>query len=65
MSITNYVMILVGVGVAILGILALFIPQLTKIISLPGSPRMKALISVIVGLIFLLIGLFIELPVNS
>lgn len=65
MTLTNYVFIIVGGLVAILGILSFFIPSFTRIISSPGNPRTQAIIATIIGLIFLIIGLVVELPTNS
>lgn len=49
-------MIGVGILVSILGILAFFIPALTKIINFPGNERMKALAALIAGIIISVIG---------
>ena len=65
MTATNTVLIIVGGIVTLIGILAIFIPNLTKIINAPGNPRIKAIIAIIIGIIILAIGLLIELPVNS
>ena len=49
-------MIGVGILVSILGILAFFIPALTKIVNFPGNERTKALVALIVGIIISVIG---------
>jgi hypothetical protein len=64
MSITNYIFIIVGGIVALIGVLSLIFPGLTKIMSSPGSERIKSIIAVVIGLIFLIIGLIIDLPTN-
>jgi len=64
MSVINTTFILVGALVALLGVLTFFIPALERIINAPGGPRMKALIALIIGLIFLIVGLTVEIPVN-
>lgn len=46
----------IGILVSILGILAFFIPVLTKVINFPGNERMKALAALIVGIIISVIG---------
>jgi len=65
MSVTNYVFIFTGGLVALIGGLSLIFPGLTKIISLPGNKTIQSLIALIIGLIFLIIGLLVELPINS
>ena len=64
MSITNYVFIITGAFVTIIGLLALVIPGLNKIISSPGNKTIQSIVAIIIGLIFLIIGLFIDLPTN-
>jgi hypothetical protein len=64
MTITNYVFIIVGAIVTLLGLLSIIFPNLTKIINAPGGSRIKSIIATIIGLIFLIIGLTIELPTN-
>jgi sorbitol-specific phosphotransferase system component IIC len=49
-------MIGVGILISILGILAFFIPALTKIINFPGNERIKALAALIAGIIISVIG---------
>jgi hypothetical protein len=58
----NTVFIIIGSLVTILGIIALFVPKLTRIINAPGGPRLKAIIAIITGIIIMLIGIFVEIP---
>ena len=62
MSITNYILLVVGGLVALIGVLSIFFPGITKIINAPGNERIKSIIAIIVGLILVIIGLIIELP---
>ena len=64
MSITNYILIIIGVIVALIGGLSIFFPGLTKIINSPGNERIKSIIALITGSILLTLGLIIELPTN-
>lgn len=62
MSVTNTIMMVVGVIVILIGVLAFFNPVITRIINAPGGPKLKAVVAIIVGIIILAIGLLIELP---
>jgi hypothetical protein len=45
-----------GIIVMILGIAALFIPALTRIINVPGNEKIKAIGALIVGIIITIYG---------
>jgi hypothetical protein len=62
MSVTNMVLIGVGFFVIIIGIVAFLNPNFARLINAPGSPRLKAIIALIVGVIIILIGLITQLP---
>jgi len=64
MTIINYILIIVGGFFTLIGILSIIFPGLTKIINAPGNERVKSLIAIIIGLIFLIIGLITKLPTN-
>jgi hypothetical protein len=64
MSITNYILTIIGGIVTLIGILSIFYPGLTKIINVPGGERMKSIIAIISGLVIVTIGLVFEIPVN-
>lgn len=64
MTITNYMLLLVGIGVSLIGLLSIFFPNLTRIINAPGGPRLKSIIAIIIGFIVIIIGFVIELPTN-
>jgi len=64
MTIINYIVIIVGGFFTLIGILSIIFPGLTKIINAPGNERVKSLIAIIIGLIFLIIGLITKLPTN-
>ena len=60
MSLTNIILIIVGAIVTLIGILTIFYPNFARIINAPGGARLKAIISMIIGLIILIIGLSVE-----
>lgn len=62
MTITNYILITLGVVVAILGVLSIFFPSLTRFINSPGGQRLKSSIAIITGIIIFFIGLLVEIP---
>ena len=64
MTITNYILIIVGGFVTLIGVLSIIFPGLTKIINAPGNERIKSIVAIIIGLIFLIMGLIIDLPTN-
>lgn len=64
MSITNYILIIVGGIVTLIGVLSIFFPGLTRIINAPGGERIKSIIAIFIGLIILIIGLIFHLPAN-
>lgn len=45
-----------GILVIILGIAALFVPALARVINIPGNERIKALGAVIAGIVITVIG---------
>ena len=62
MSLANTILIVVGIIVIIIGLAAFINPTFSRLINAPGSPRLKASIDMIVGVILLIIGLIIQLP---
>ncbi len=58
----NYIMIIVGVVVILLGVTAIFNPNLARWINAPGGPRFKGLIAIIVGIIITIIGYVVYVP---
>ncbi len=62
MNVTNTVLIVVGFIVIIIGIAAFLNPNFARIINAPGSPRLKAIIALIIGVIIIIIGLITQLP---
>lgn len=61
METVNTVLIIVGALLTLLGALTIFIPSLSRIINVPGGPRLKAIISIIIGLILIIVGVTVEL----
>jgi hypothetical protein len=64
MAAVNYILILLGVIVTLIGVISIFFPGLTKIINAPGGPRVKSIIAIIVGIIIFFIGLLVNIPIN-
>jgi len=46
----------IGILVILIGILALFVPSLTKVINIPGNEKIKSIGAIIVGIILTAIG---------
>ncbi len=62
MGLTNTILIICGVVASLFGIAAFLNPNFARWINAPGGPRLKATISLIVGVIIIIIGLTIEMP---
>ena len=62
MAEVNTILIIIGSIVALIGIIAFFVPALTRIINAPGGSRLKAIVALITGIIMILIGLIVEIP---
>ena len=61
METINIVLIIVGALLTLLGALTIFIPNLSRIINVPGGPKLKAIVLIIIGLILIVIGISIQL----
>jgi len=57
METINIFIIIVGVIISLIGIGAFLNPNFAKLINVPGGPRLKAMVALIVGLIILIYGL--------
>jgi hypothetical protein len=65
MNVINYSLIIFGGLLPIVfGVIAFINPNFARFISAPGGPRLKALIAIIVGTIFIIIGLSINMPLE-
>ena len=62
MSITNTILIVAGALVILIGLAAFFNPSFTRLINVPGGPKLKAIGSIIIGVVLLIIGLIIKFP---
>jgi uncharacterized membrane protein len=62
MGLTNTILLICGVIASLFGIAAFLNPNFARWINAPGGPRLKAAISLIVGIIIIIIGLTIEIP---
>jgi uncharacterized membrane protein len=61
METVNIVLIIVGALLTLLGVLTIFIPNLSRIINVPGGPKLKAIVLIIIGLILIVVGISIQL----
>jgi hypothetical protein len=48
----------IGIFLIILGIVALFIPAIARVINIPGNEKIKSIGVIVVGIIMLLLGYF-------
>ncbi len=56
MEITNIILIIAGVIVALFGIGAFLNPNLARWINAPGTPIIKAVIAIATGIILIIVG---------
>ena len=57
METINIAIIIVGVIISLIGIATFLNPNFAKLINVPGGPRLKAMVALVVGLIILIYGL--------
>jgi len=62
METVNLITLIVGVIVILIGLAAFFNPNFARIINAPGSPRLKAIIAMVVGVIIAIISLIVRFP---
>ena len=58
---TNTLLMIIGIIPILIGIGTFLNPNISRFINLPGSAATKAIGSIIVGLILILIGLFVPI----
>ena len=64
MYLLNTIFLIVGISISILGVVSFFLSALTKFINAPGGPKLKAIIATSIGIFFILLSLFIEMPME-
>jgi len=64
METVNVILIIAGVIVALFGIGAFLHPNLARWINAPGPPIIKAIIALISGIILVIVGLIVEIPIS-
>lgn len=65
METINLIITIVGLIALLIGIGAFLNPNIARLINAPGAgPRLKAIIALISGLILILIGLLINIPIK-
>lgn len=57
METINIAIIIVGIIISLIGIATFLNPNFAKLINVPGGPRLKAMVALVVGLIILIYGL--------
>ncbi len=57
MDTVNIIIIIVGAIVSLIGIAAFLNPNFAKLINVPGGPKLKSIVAIIIGLIILIYGL--------
>ena len=62
MEIANIILLIAGVIVSVFGIGAFFNPNFARWINAPGSPRLKAMIAIVVGIVLMVVSLVVYLP---
>ena len=62
METVNIVLIIIGLIVLLFGIGAFLNPNFARWINAPGSPRFKAIIAIIVGIILMILSLIYRGP---
>ena len=61
MAISNLILIIVGGIIVILGIGTLINPNIDRFINLPGGAAVKAIVSLVVGVVIIIMGFVISL----
>ena len=64
MTIGNWIFIIIGIFTTIVGLVGFVNPNWTRLIRLPGDPRIKSIGATITGLILIIVGLIIEIPME-
>jgi len=64
MVIANSIFLVIGTFVILLGIAGFMNPNWTRWIRFPGGPRLKAIVAMIIGIILVLVGFAIEIPME-
>jgi Kef-type K+ transport system membrane component KefB len=62
METVNIILIIVGLIVILFGIGAFINPNFSRWINAPGSPRLKATIAIVVGIILLIVSVIYKVP---
>ena len=61
MELVNIIFILVGISTALIGVVSYFVPNVSRLISFPGGPRLKASVAIIAGIVLIIVGSFVEI----
>ena len=64
MNLFNYIMLATAVFTLIIGLLGFLNPNWTRLINFPGGPRLKAIAALVTGIILLLVGLLVNIPME-
>lgn len=61
METVNLILTIVGIIVVLFGAGAIINPNFARWINAPGSPRLKAIIAIVIGIILVIVSLFVKL----
>ena len=64
MSVLNTIFLIIGTALIIVGTVSFLLPGLTRFINAPGGPKLKASIAMVIGIFFLVLSLFVEMPIE-
>jgi Kef-type K+ transport system membrane component KefB len=64
METVNIILLVSGAIVLLFGIGAFLNPNLARWINAPGSPRLKSIIALIIGIILVIVSFIYEIPTN-
>ena len=61
MGIANIILVATGIITILIGIGAFLNPNIARFINFPAGPRLKATIALVIGIITLSVGIFVQI----
>ena len=58
METTNIILTIIGIIIILFGVGAFINPNFARWINAPGSPRLKAIVAIVVGIILVIVSFF-------
>jgi len=65
MEFINTVFFIVGIITSLFGLAAFLNPSFARFINAPGGPRLKAIVALTIGIIFIVVSLTIQMPLPT